>query len=350
MRLVEGITAIHPDELLKLDGTPYKVFTPFMRNWRKVYDQKARQVTKKMKHFNTYDVINSIAIDDLNINGGGKFKAGENYANELLYEFLNEGDGSVKDYAVTRDYPAQNGTANISPYIKFGMISMNHVLHEAFDVLQKANRQEKVQSIEKWIDELIWREFYQYILYHYPHTTVSNFREKYDHIAWENNRENIQAWKNGETGFPFVDAGMRQLNDTGWMHNRLRMVVASFLVKNLLVDWRIGEAYFMQKLIDGDTASNVGGWQWVAGTGTDAAPYFRIFNPITQGKKFDADGAYIRTWIPELEQVPDKYIHMPWRMPDDVQQNARCIIGRDYPERIINLKDSRERALLAYKT
>jgi len=215
--------------------------------------------------------------------------------------------------------------------------------------MERAGNENQRISAEKWLDEIIWREFYYYILYHFPYTVKRNFQPKFDSIKWENDLEDFQAWKDGQTGYPFIDAGMRQLKATGWMHNRLRMVTASFLVKNLLIDWKWGELWFMQNLIDGDTASNAGGWQWVAGTGTDAAPYFRIFNPVTQSKKFDPSGEFIRTWLPELEHVPDKFIHTPWIMPASIQSEAGCIIGRDYPKPIVDLKFSRERVLSRYR-
>jgi deoxyribodipyrimidine photo-lyase len=177
---------------------------------------------------------------------------------------------------------------------------------------------------------------------------VQNFHQKYDNIAWDNDENAFEAWCNGKTGYPVVDAAMRQLVQSGWMHNRARMIVASFLVKDLLIDWRWGEQFFMQHLIDGDPAANNGGWQWTAGTGTDAAPYFRIFNPILQSKKFDPHGNFIRCWIPELRNVSDKYIHAPWEMPSDAQKQAECVIGKDYPAPIIDHKQARERTLDAY--
>jgi deoxyribodipyrimidine photo-lyase len=185
-------------------------------------------------------------------------------------------------------------------------------------------------------------------LYHFPQVRQRNFRPEYDHIAWHNDEQAFAAWTEGRTGYPVVDAAMRQLAQTGWMHNRARMLVASFLVKDLLIDWRWGERWFMQHLIDGDPAANNGGWQWTAGTGTDAAPYFRVFNPILQGQKFDPDGDYVRNWVPELVDVPTKYIHNPWEMPSDLQQELECVIGRDYPGPIVDHAQARERVLAAY--
>jgi deoxyribodipyrimidine photo-lyase len=218
----------------------------------------------------------------------------------------------------------------------------------ALEAIAAAPDAEASKGAETWLNELIWREFYVHILYHFPHVLQQSFRTNLRAIPWENDGEAFAAWCEGQTGYPVVDAAMRQLVETGWMHNRARMIVASFLVKDLLIDWRWGEHYFMQQLVDGDSASNNGGWQWTAGTGTDAAPYFRIFNPVLQGKKHDPQGAYVRRWVPALAQVPDRFIHQPWKIPSDVQQKAGCIIGQDYPAPIVDHAWARERTLAAY--
>jgi deoxyribodipyrimidine photo-lyase len=199
-----------------------------------------------------------------------------------------------------------------------------------------------------WLNELIWREFFQAILYHFPHVLEQSFRANLQAIRWENDETAFAAWRDGRTGYPVVDAGMRQLAQTGWMHNRARMLVASFLVKDLLIDWRRGERHFMLHLIDGDPAANNGGWQWTAGTGTDAAPYFRVFNPVLQGKRHDPQGTYVRRWVPELARVPDKLIHEPRRMAPGVQRESGCVIGQDYPPPIVDHAWARQRALAAY--
>jgi deoxyribodipyrimidine photo-lyase len=199
-----------------------------------------------------------------------------------------------------------------------------------------------------WLNELIWREFYISILMHFPEVRRRSFREVYRHLLWDNDREAFLAWQEGRTGYPIVDAAMRQLLATGWMHNRARMIVASFLTKDLLVDWRWGERHFMQHLIDGDPAANNGGWQWTAGTGTDAAPYFRVFNPVLQSNRYDPEGAYIRRWVPELADVPDEVIHHPWTMSRAQQERSGCIVGLDYPAPIVEHKVARERAIAAY--
>ena len=205
------------------------------------------------------------------------------------------------------------------------------------------------KSAEAWLNELIWREFYCAILYHFPEVLRRAFRPELRDIGWSNDEVMFVAWCEGRTGYPVVDAAMRQLAETGWMHNRARMITASFLVKDLLIDWRWGERWFMLHLIDGDPAANNGGWQWTAGVGTDAAPYFRVFNPILQSRKFDPYGDFARAWIPELRRVPDEYIHEPWKMPEDIQRRTRCIIGKDYQAPIIDHVFARARALEAYR-
>jgi deoxyribodipyrimidine photo-lyase len=228
------------------------------------------------------------------------------------------------------------------------MVSARHVFSAARAILPGEDDREGRNGVRTWMIELIWREFFQAILYHFPHVRRESFRTATRNVAWRNSRSDFDAWCMGRTGYPVVDACMRQLTETGWMHNRGRMIVASFLVKDLLVDWRWGERWFMQHLLDGDPAANNGGWQWSAGTGTDAAPYFRIFNPVLQSKKFDPQATFIRRWIPELSSLPDAYIHEPWRMPPERQVECGCIIGETYPGPIVDHREARERTLQAY--
>jgi deoxyribodipyrimidine photo-lyase len=216
--------------------------------------------------------------------------------------------------------------------------------------LAAAPKEDAINGAQTWLNELIWREFYVSILYHFPYVLDRSFRPNLQDIPWENDATRFAAWCAGRTGYPVVDAAMRQLVKTGWMHNRARMIVASFLVKDLLIDWRWGEHYFMQHLIDGDPAANNGGWQWTAGTGTDAAPYFRIFNPVLQGKRHDPQGVCVRRWVPELASVPDRYIHVPWEMKAETQRASGCVIGRDYPAPIVDHRQARERTLDAYRS
>jgi deoxyribodipyrimidine photo-lyase len=232
------------------------------------------------------------------------------------------------------------GTSILSPYIHFGMLGLRTAVQGALEAIATVTGEDDKRSAGIWLNELIWREFYVHILYHFPHVQKDNFRSKYDRIQWRNDPDEFQDWKAGQTGYPVVDAAMRQMAATGWMHNRARMITASFLVKDLLIDWRWGEHWFMENLLDGDIAANNGGWQWTAGTGTDAAPYFRIFNPITQSRKFDPDGNYIRRWVPELAHLDSSEIHAPWEAKVKVP---------GYPLPIVDHRFARERTLEAYK-
>ncbi len=242
-------------------------------------------------------------------------------------------------YAEGRNRLDTDGTSRLSADLKLGTLSPLEVLLAA---------EGPGDGRRVYVSELAWREFYHHVLWHFPHVVRSAFRPAYDAVPWIDDPDGLEAWREGRTGYPVVDAAMRQLAGSGWMHNRARMIAASFLAKDLLVDWRAGEAHFMRHLVDGDVASNNGGWQWTAGTGTDAAPYFRVFNPVSQGRKFDPAGAYVRRWVPELARVPDAYVHEPWTMPPDVQAAAGCVIGRDYPAPIVDHAAARERALAAY--
>lgn len=265
--------------------------------------------------------------------------AGEDEAHQRLARFLDE---CVEDYPQQRDLPAKAGTSQLSPYLAAGVISPRQCLHAAL-----ASNHGEFDSgnagVQTWVNELLWREFYKHILVGYPQVSRHRaFRAHTEALPWRNAPEDLDAWKEGRTGFPIIDAAMRQLLHTGWMHNRLRMIVAMFLSKNLLIDWREGERHFMRHLIDGDLAANNGGWQWSASTGTDAVPYFRIFNPVTQSQRFDASGAFIRRWLPELAETADKFIHLPVKSADLFATNY-------YASPIVDLESSRQRALDAFK-
>ncbi|MGD2078427.1 MAG: deoxyribodipyrimidine photo-lyase [Chloroflexota bacterium] len=348
--LTGGLTVHPPGSVLKQDGEPYIVYTPFSKAWKALPRPGQADLLPAPGSVGTPAEVASLAIPDEPVLPEQiPFEPGEEPALRRLDRFVTSGKEGIYGYGDRRNRPDLEGTSGLSPYIRFGMLSLRQAVVAAGRGIDQAPDESGRKSAETWLNELIWREFYLAILYHFPHVRQRSFRSQYDSIPWANDEADFEAWCQGRTGYPIVDAAMRQLVESGWMHNRSRMIVASFLVKDLLIDWRWGERFFMEHLVDGDPAPNNGGWQWTAGTGTDAAPYFRIFNPILQSKKHDPDGDYIRRWLPELSSVPDKYIHEPWRMPDDTQRQSNCRIGRDYPRPIIDHGVARERTLKAYK-
>ncbi|MGY5849769.1 cryptochrome/photolyase family protein [Salegentibacter sp. F14] len=293
------------DEVVKKDGEPYLVYTPYMKVW------KAKLSSLDLKIHTTSQSLDNLIQDRrlpvLTLGDMG-FKA-----SKIKVPDYKVSPSFIEQYEKTRDYPGVQGTSRLGPHLRFGTVSPRKMVKKA-----------AAQNNKTFLEELIWREFFMQILYHHPHTQTYSFKKKYDRIQWRNKEEEFQKWKSGKTGFPLVDAGMRQLNETGFMHNRVRMLVGSFLCKHLLIDWRWGEAYFAEKLLDYEMASNLGNWQWVAGSGVDAAPYFRIFNPTTQLDKFDKDKKFIKKWIQEYGT-------------------------KDYPDPMVDHKKARERALAAYK-
>lgn len=324
---------IKPEEVLKNDGTPYKVFTPFSKKWLEIFESDLVQsrlirdredldnIIKNKSLKINFDIKN-IVIQEQRFTESNSDKVLNNLINELTQkvnikipkaghrEAVNkilEFKSKIESYAVSRDVPSLKGTSGISIYLKNGSITISQVIN----LLNLKTYKIKKSSESVYLSELIWREFYYHILFHYPHVETKSFNPKYDELNWENSKKLFEYWKNGKTGFPIVDAAMRQLNETGWMHNRLRMIVGSFLTKDLLIDYRWGEKYFMEKLLDGDLAANNGGWQWVSSTGVDASPYFRVFNPWLQGKKFDPNGDFIKKYIPELKNVKAEDLHRP---------------------------------------
>lgn len=347
LTLCPGLLVHPPEMVLKDNGDPYIVYTPFSKVWKSRPRPAKDDLLPAPDALETPGDLHSQEIPkEPAVPEGVPFEAGTAAALNILQDFI---DHKVYNYKKERNRPDLESTSKLSPYLRLGMISIRQAVAAAGEAITKAADGESRQGAETFLNELIWREFYINILAHYPHARAGSFREKYDQISWDNNKTSFEAWKAGKTGFPIVDAAMRQLINMGWMHNRTRMITASFLVKDLLIDWRWGEKFFMQHLVDGDPASNNGGWQWTAGTGTDAAPYFRIFNPTLQGKKFDPHGRYIRQWLPELAGVPDNYIHEPWKMPDDVQKETGCRIGDDYPQPMVDHKVARKRTLAAYQ-
>ncbi|HRQ23871.1 MAG TPA: deoxyribodipyrimidine photo-lyase, partial [Anaerolineales bacterium] len=299
LQLVSGQTVQHPKSILKKDGRPYTVYTPYSKAWKTALG--AIKLIPAPEKVNTPRGIASEGLPKFEENP--LFLAGEQEALRRLDQFTNL---PITNYHEDRNRMDLDGTSALSPYLRFGMLGLRQAVHAAklsnLQIFQPSNS----KGAEIWLNELIWREFYIQILYHFPHVAKTAFKESLANIPWRNDPSEFQAWKEGRTGVPVVDAAMRQLKETGWMHNRARMIVASFLVKDLLIDWRWGEAWFMENLLDGDIASNNGGWQWTAGTGTDAAPYFRIFNPVLQSTKFDPNGDYIRKLVPELRGLNAK--------------------------------------------
>lgn len=344
--LSPGLTLHHPTKVVKSDKSPYTIFTPFSKAWKALIPPFV--MAPDPHRIPSPIGIPSEALPEIQELAYSNFPAGEAEAQRRLALFTRGVHPPIYEYHDLRDRVDLNATSSISPYLRFGMISARQTALTAIKLLQRAPSADARKGIEAWLNELIWREFYQAILFHFPHAHKGSFREELRHIPWSNDRSAFQAWCDGRTGYPIVDAAMRQMTQTGWMHNRARMITASFLTKDLLIDWRWGEKFFMQYLLDGDLAANNGGWQWTAGTGTDAAPYFRIFNPILQSKKFDPDGDYIRRWVPELKNVPPEYVHTPWDMPLALQNRTGCRIGEHYPAPIIDHAWARERTLEAY--
>lgn len=349
LHLLGGLTVHPPDAVRKDDGTPYTVFTPFSRRWQSLPLPQAADLLPAPDRIDALTGLSSLSIPAQPATPSDvPFRAGEAEGQLRLRAFTQGENPPIDRYRNDRNRPDLHGTSQLSPYLRFGMISARQAVVAGLAAKAAAGISETRGSADTWISELIWREFYVSILHHFPFVRRGSFQRQYDAIAWDNDEAAFAAWCDGRTGYPIVDAAMRQLRATGWMHNRSRMIVASFLVKDLLIDWRWGERWFMQHLVDGDLASNNGGWQWTAGVGTDAAPYFRVFNPVLQGKKFDPQGDHVRRWLSELRTVPDKFIHEPWSMPFSEQQRTGCVIGSHYPAPIVDHSAARERVLAAY--
>ncbi len=339
-----------PHSVLKNDGTPYKVFTPYYKNGC-LKGHAVRSPLPKPDHIETIKDGPSLALEQLGLmptipwyKGMEKmWKPGEQGAHIRLQQFLEQG---LTGYKEKRNVPSLTNVSRLSPHLHFGEISPHTVWHQTQTYCE--HHPVPLNDLEHFQSELGWREFSAYLLYHFPSLPIKNFQSKFDNFPWNENDTLLTAWQQGKTGYPIIDAGMRELWQTGYMHNRVRMIVGSFLVKNLLQDWRKGASWFWDCLVDANLANNSASWQWIAGSGADAAPYFRIFNPITQGEKFDPEGTYIKAYIPELQKLPAKYISAPWTAPSNILSYAGVTLGTTYPHPIVDIAKSRQQALAAY--
>ncbi|MBK7264355.1 MAG: deoxyribodipyrimidine photo-lyase [Rubrivivax sp.] len=338
-------------ELLTLGGGSYSVFTPYKNAWLKKVDAFFLGAFPVARHAGVLaprpaDMAGVPALADIGFEPSNlhqlRLPSGPAGAQELLDDFLER----IDRYADSRDFPAVKGPSYLSTHLRFGTVSIRQLARDAHQRQQAGSR-----GAEVWLSELIWRDFYHQIMHHHPHVVGHAFKSEYDRIHWEHGKqadEWFAAWCEGRTGYPLVDAAMHQINETGYMHNRLRMVVASFLTKDLGLDWRRGEAYFAARLNDFDLAANNGGWQWAASSGCDAQPYFRIFNPVSQSEKFDPQGRFIRRYLPALQRLPDKLVHAPWTARPVDLAAADIVLGRDYPEPLVRHEIARMRTLERY--
>jgi deoxyribodipyrimidine photo-lyase len=336
LRPKRGLYVHEPDEIATADGGPFMVYGPYRRAWQAL-DRRA--VLPAPDRVPGVPNARPDAIPEMPPPTADPAlipRPGEAAARERLERWL---DGGVTAYSTDRNRLDQEGTSRLSQDLRWGLVS-------PVEVVDRAEGQGEGRRV--FVQELIWREFYAHVLWHHPRVLREPFQERFAGLSWRDDEESFGAWADGRTGYPIVDAAMRQLRASGFVHNRGRMIAASFLTKDLLLDYRLGEAEFMRHLTDGDVASNDGGWQWTASTGTDPQPYFRIFNPVLQGKRFDPDGEYVRRWVPELRGIPAGRIHEPWTLTHDEQAAARCRIGTDYPAPIVEHRAARERALAAY--
>lgn len=345
------------NEVLSLAGKPFSVFTPYKNAWRKklhadgdfhIAPYTIRPQDSRLARHGNMGSASIPSLASLGFETTGSAEPGPGAGMSGGQVQLDDFAMRMGTYAMNRDFPSVNGTSRLSVHLRFGTVSIRALARRAIEAMRTGADS---SGASVWLSELIWRDFYFMILYHHPHVTTRAFKPEYDAIAWESGLQAdawFKAWCAGQTGYPLVDAAMTQLNQTGYMHNRLRMVTASFLVKDLGIDWRRGEAYFANRLNDYDLAANNGGWQWAASSGCDAQPYFRIFNPVSQSEKFDAEGKFIRRYLPQLHVLPDKYIHAPWRMPPAIARQAGFEPGGDYPLPLVAHEEARKNTLARY--
>lgn len=345
-----GNVLFEPGEVLSKQGKPLGVFTPF---WKNLITKTIKKPIAKDEYTFSNESFSSDDLDSWGLkptkNWADGFHdmwtPGEDQAQKQLKEFVKQ----AKDYKSTRDLVGKKGTSKLSPHLRFGEVSPCQIWNEIVSNCKIKDLPKKDGGAETYLSEIAWREFFVHFLYFNETLPESNYQKKFDSFKWEDDSKGLKAWKKGNTGYPIVDAAMRELWKTGWMHNRARMIVGSFLVKDLLLHWKEGEKWFWYTLLDADLASNAGNWQWVAGTGTDASPYFRIFNPTLQSEKFDPEGVYIKKWVPELKNLPLEYIHEPWKAPSKVLEKAGIKLGENYPKPIVDHTKAREKALKIFK-
>lgn len=342
-------------DVLQNNGSPYRVFTPYKRRWLDL-----RTFSPRLP-FPSLRALEGRLLERLLIGGTAPVPKAEDFgfSNSAAYPHATEAlahlrlrdflDGPARAYQIDRNIPSLDGTSRLSHHLRAGTIGVRTCVEQAVSRARSSGPQHR-ESIETWIAELVWRDFYQSVLKWFPKVENAPFLLAAQNVPWRSDESDFSTWCDGRTGYPIVDAAMRQLNETGWMHNRLRMIAASFLSKHLLIDWHSGERYFHRQLADADLAQNNGGWQWAASTGTDAVPYFRIFNPVAQGKRFDPAGTFVKHFIPELANVPTKYVHEPWMMPPLLQAASGVTIGREYPAPIVVHNEARSRAIHVFKS
>jgi deoxyribodipyrimidine photo-lyase len=345
-----GVLLFEPHSIATQSGEPYRVFTPFRRACLEAHEPASPEPVPRGLRF-LAPALDSDALEDWQLEptkpdwAGGlraAWRRGEHAARRRMRDFLAS---AVAGYDTERDRPDHDGTSRLSPHLHFGELSVRELLYAVRAASAAAHASRGAAALER---ELVWREFCAHLLYHWPALPEQPFRPEFARFPWRDDADALARWQRGATGYPLVDAGMRQLWQTGWMHNRVRMVAASLLVKHLLVPWQVGAAWFLDTLVDADLANNSANWQWVAGSGADAAPYFRIFNPELQGKKFDPDGDYVRRWVPELAKLPTRYLHAPSSAPEKALKKYGVTLGIDYENTIVPHRDARERALAAF--
>lgn len=340
---VKDLVMFEQDEIMTNAGSPYKVYSYYRDKWF----ERDKPAPRDVPAFTVPDIRSDPlpSIEDWEFEAPEGMEWNWSPGREGGLQRLEQFKDIIRDYSEERDYPGKDATSRLSPHLRFGTISVREAFQAAEDARENGADEDGVRT---WQEELAWRDFYFQVLWHWPETTEKAFLKKYRDMEWYSTEAvpaRWEAWVNGMTGYPIVDAGMRQLKKTGWMHNRLRMVVTSFACKDLWLDWRDVHSYFKQMFVDAEISAMVGGIQWAYSIGTDAQPYFRVFNPWTQGEDYDPDGAFIREMVPELAEVPDAFIHRPHQMPNDVQEDVGCIIGEDYPEPIVEHGEQREKAV-----